>query len=97
MATRTQSPGDDYGLATGEDRRAVRHRNANSPGARATAEWRRRRQQGIALVAVPVSADDVQLLVRTRWLATDEAHDRHAVGDAVSRLLDRVFEQLRRA
>ena len=73
---------------------AGRPGKATTPGAQATARWRQRQEQGVVRVTVEVGADDIELLVASRWLAAGEAHDRHAVGDAVARLLDRVLEQL---
>jgi hypothetical protein len=45
-------------------------------------------------VTVEISAEDIELLIARRWLAVDEARDRRGVVDAVTRLLDQVFEQL---
>jgi hypothetical protein len=97
MSKTAPSTQDVAGLdrrVTGHARHDARDRDAGSAGARATAEWRRRRQQGAALVTVEISAEDIELLIARRWLAADEARDRRGVGDAVTRLLDRVFGQL---
>lgn len=50
------------------------------------AAYRRRRATGVVIVAVPVDAALVELLVKTGWLAPGEFHSRAALADAIARM-----------
>jgi hypothetical protein len=49
--------------------------------------FRRRRKAGIAVATVEFDSSVVDFLVKTRWLAPDESHDRDSIGKALSRML----------
>ena len=49
--------------------------------------FRARRRAGKAIYAVELGGEELEFLIRTRWLQEAEACDRDAVGAALSRML----------
>ena len=75
----------------------TRSRDAASPGARATARWRRRKAQGSFIVPVELFDYEIEVLIRTGYLERAEAGARDRIGLAVSGLVWRVLDRTARS
>jgi hypothetical protein len=48
--------------------------------------WRARARRGEIVVATPISAAVIDMLVGLRWLAEDDVADRARIGEALGRM-----------
>ena len=74
----------------------TRSRDAASPGARATARWRRRKARGSCVVPVELFDHEVEALIDHRFLERADARARSRIGRAVAKLVEHVLERARR-
>jgi hypothetical protein len=52
-----------------------------------TARYRQNRLSGAAVAPVIFTAEIIDYLIKLHWLADADVHDRHKIGEAISRLL----------
>ena len=75
----------------GSSRSSTRSRDAASPGARATARWRRRLAKGSLVVPVELFDHEVEALIRHGFLDRADARARRRIGRAVADLVEQVL------
>jgi hypothetical protein len=51
------------------------------------ADYRARQRNGRIVAPVEADADVVGFLIRTKWLAESDAHDRRAIGRAITAVM----------
>jgi hypothetical protein len=95
---RPAAPGPRCGReqVPGASRQNAAGAHPRSPGALATARWRRRKAKGSLIVPVELFNDEVQALVRLGFLPPGDASHRRWIGRAVAGLVERVLERAAR-
>ena len=74
----------------------TRSRDATSPGARATARWRRQLAKGLLVVRVELFNHEVEALIHHGFLERADAHARRRIGRAVADLVEHVLKRAAR-